>query len=78
MKKPIQFMGVALLMLAALSCKKTSCTSCQIETDAPGASSYKTYCGTDEEISKEDTRLKNSCVTLKIQYPQYTFNCGCD
>lgn len=78
MKKPIQFLAAAMLMFAAMSCEKTSCSTCSINTDAPGASQSKTYCGTDAEIAKENTRLKNDCETLKLQYPQNTFNCGCN
>ncbi len=82
--KNVKFMKIlsklfvaAMLMLAIVSCKKETCTTCSVVTDAPGASEYYNYCGTESEINAEDIRLKNGCVDLQANYPQYNFNCGC-
>lgn len=79
MKNLLKFMAAALLMLAiTTSCKKHICSECSVTTDAPGASEYYTYCGTEHEVDLEDIRLKNGCVDLQADYPQYSFNCGCN
>lgn len=78
MRTKINLVIAATLMLVITSCKKDTCATCSISTNAPGASQNKTYCGSDYEIAKEDTRLKNECEQLKADYPQYLFACGCD
>lgn len=69
-----------MILIGSTGCKKeeTSCKTCGITTDAPGVSSHRSFCGTDQEISQEDTRLKNECTDLQAQYPQYNFDCGCN
>ncbi len=67
----------AMLILATTACEKETCTTCQVESNAPGTSQYYSYCGTESEINAEDIRLKNGCVDLQADYPQYNFNCGC-
>ena len=74
-------LGIMVLCLYTLgSCSKEeeTCKTCGIITNAPGASSSRSFCGTDSEISAEDARLKNECADLQAQYPQYTFDCGCN
>ena len=76
--KTILKTSILLIALTTISCEKDTCTTCSVVTDAPGASEYYNYCGTDSEINAENTKLKNGCVDLKADYPQYTFDCGCD
>ena len=57
------------------SCKKERCTTCYITSSVPGASQSKSFCGTEQEISQESSRLYNSASKLNADLPG-TYNTG--
>ena len=77
MKKSI-FLTAAAAILIFASCEKESCTTCSLKEQPTGLETAKTFCGTDYEISQEDTRLKNEASILTAENPGYTYTGGCE
>lgn len=77
MKTKIIFISLISAMLIQ-SCEKTTCTTCGLTETNSGLSANKTFCGTEQEISNENTRLKNEATILTMENPGEKYIGGCE